>query len=190
MLRRFGLVSLGALLFAMVLGVGPAAAQGKVTIQLNTQNNSGESGTATLTPMGNQTQVVLNITGAPAGVPQPAHIHTGTCANLGGVKYPLTNVVDGKSTTMVNVKLSDIQTGSFAINVHKSAPEIAVYVACGDIPAASASANAGAATPSSAPSTGSGGGSRGSDVALWSAVVAAAAAGAGLAVRRRASRSR
>lgn len=187
MLRRFGLVGVGALVWSLVLGVGTAGAQGAVTVQLATQNNSGESGTATLTDMGNQTQVVINLSGAPAGTPQPVHIHTGSCATLGGVKYPLTNLVDGKSTTLVSVKLSAIQTGGFAINAHKSAAEIATYVACGDIQAAAASTNA--VTPSAAPATGSGGGARGQEVAVWTLVVAAAAA-AGLTVRMRGRRAR
>jgi hypothetical protein len=68
--------------------------------------------------------------------PQPAHIHTGTCANLNPApKYPLTNVVNGMSTTTLKgMKLASLRTGAFAINVHKSAAALKVYVSCGDIP--------------------------------------------------------
>jgi hypothetical protein len=41
--------------------------------------------------------------------------------------------VDGKSTTEVNVAIEDLVDKGFAINVHKSADEAQVYVACGDI---------------------------------------------------------
>lgn len=120
----------------------PAGAQNAITITMNAQNNSGESGTATLTPMGNQTKVDVNLTGAPAG-PQPAHIHPGTCANLNpNPKYPLTSLTNGKSETIVNVSLTSLMTGDFAINVHKSPQEISVYVSCGDISAAAQTAPA------------------------------------------------
>lgn len=116
-----------------------AIAQESVTVTLSEQNDSGQSGTATLTAMGDQTEVVIDTNGwgpAGEGVAQPVHIHAGTCADLGGVDYPLTNLEEGDSTTVVDAKLSDLQTGDFAINAHKSADEISVYTACGNIPAA------------------------------------------------------
>ena len=105
-----------------------------VTVKLSQQNKSKESGTARLTPAGDKTKVELNIKGAPKGVSQPAHIHEGSCAKLDPKpKYALQNVVDGKSTTEVPVSISELQKGNLAINVHKSADEVKVYVACGDI---------------------------------------------------------
>ena len=46
---------------------------------------------------------------------------------------PLQNVVDGSSTTHLDMKLSDIVSKGGAINVHKSAEDVKTYVACGDI---------------------------------------------------------
>ena len=79
----------------------------------------------------------------------PAHIHSGTCAELGDVVAPLTDVAhigeDGERTgaassipvktsyTVVEVPLQEIIDGGHAINVHLSADEIDVYIACGDI---------------------------------------------------------
>ncbi len=63
---------------------------------------------------------------------------------MGAVEYPLTNVVDGASTSVIDATLESLQTGDFSINIHKSGEEIGVYVSCGDIPA----------LPSSVPSTG------------------------------------
>ena len=98
------------------------------TVKLGTQNGSGESGTATLTAEGDQTKVVISLesmSANPVSQPQPAHIHTGSCANLDPTpKYGLTDVKDGKSTTTVNAKLDDLRNGAFAINVHKSAAAI------------------------------------------------------------------
>jgi len=105
-----------------------------VTVRLGQQNKSGESGTARLTPDGDKTKVVVNLKGAPKGVSQPAHVHEGTCAKLDPKpKYPLQNLVDGKSTSEVPASLDSLMGGNMAINVHKSAEEPKTYVACGDI---------------------------------------------------------
>ena len=111
-----------------------AATSETVIVELGVVNNSGVSGKATLTLVDNKTVVVINLTGAPEGIAQPTHIHQGTCANLGGPKYPLEGVKNCVSETTVDVKLSDLTTGDFAINVHKSEKEISTYVACGEIP--------------------------------------------------------
>lgn len=105
-----------------------------VRIVLKAQNGSGEIGTATLLQHGSTVTVAVSIKGAPM-TPQPAHIHTGTCAKLGAVTYPLANVVSGKSTTTLKgVSLASLQTGGFAINIHKSAADLGTYVSCGEIP--------------------------------------------------------
>lgn len=105
-----------------------------VSVKIGAQNKSGETGTAKLTPEGDQTKVEISLKGAPKGVSQPAHVHEGTCAKLDPKpKYALSNVVDGKSTTTIPVKMEDLQGGNMAINVHKSAEEVKTYVACGDI---------------------------------------------------------
>jgi hypothetical protein len=111
-----------------------AAASEAVTVEFKALNNSGESGKATLTAMDGKTKVVIDLTGAPEGVAQPAHIHQGTCENLGSPKYPLEAVNNGKSETTIDAKLSDLTAGDFAINVHKSEMDMSTYVACGDIP--------------------------------------------------------
>jgi len=111
-----------------------AATSETVTVELGVVNNSGVSGEATLTPVDNKTKVVIKLTGAPEGIAQPTHIHQGTCENLGVPQYPLEGAKNGESETTVDVKLSDLTTGDFAINVHKSEKEISTYVACGEIP--------------------------------------------------------
>lgn len=104
------------------------------TITLGAGRDADQNGFATLTAVGDKTQVDLNIKPGAAGVAQPAHIHEGSCPGVGAVKYPLTNVVDGKSTTVVNASLASLLTGGFSINAHKSAAEASIYVACGAIP--------------------------------------------------------
>jgi plastocyanin len=79
----------------------------------------------------------------------PAHIHSGTCAELGDVVVPLTDIahIGGNaersgatsaipvksSITVVDMPLQEIIDGGHAINVHLSAEEIGMYIACGDI---------------------------------------------------------
>jgi hypothetical protein len=114
---------------------GSSSGSGSETVTLSEQNGSGESGTATLTKEGDKTKVVLELQGSPAmAEPQPAHIHTGSCAMLDPTpKYALADVKDGKSTTTVDAKLDDLRNGAFSINVHQSAADIQTYVACGDV---------------------------------------------------------
>jgi hypothetical protein len=104
-------------------------------VTMNEQNGAGQNGTAMLVGMDDgTTMVTLDITSNGTTDPQPAHIHAGTCANLDPKPaYPLNNVVDGKSETIVPVDVHELTEGTFAINVHKSATEAAVYTSCGDI---------------------------------------------------------
>jgi len=82
-------------------------------------------------------QVFVRIAPGPAGVPQPIHIHEGTCADLGPVAFALRDVDGGVSHTILRgATLSDLQTGNYAIAVQQSQDKPDVYVACADIPAA------------------------------------------------------
>lgn len=162
-MKRVSLSLIFALLTILALVSTAAAQSGSVTVTLATQNNSGVSGTATLTAMGNQTQVVVKVTGEPAGGSEPEHIHVGSCPAVGAVKYPLASVVNGTSTTVVNVPLSTLTAGTFAVNLHESAAKANVYIACGDIKAAAGATTTAVTpattttTPTAAPSTGAGG---------------------------------
>lgn len=92
----------------------------------------------------------------------PAHIHSGTCEELGDVVYPLNDVapvdfpveagtpaamsspvaegramasegVVADSVTTVDTSLDDLLSGEYAINAHESAVNIQNYIACGNI---------------------------------------------------------
>jgi hypothetical protein len=78
----------------------------------------------------------------------PAHIHSGTCDQLGDVVIPLYDVAapgdamrEGSegahpvksSQIHVGMPLQEIIDGGHAINAHESAEAINVYIACGDI---------------------------------------------------------
>jgi hypothetical protein len=133
MIRILGLAVAVSALF--VAGIGVADAAGPVTVQLTPQNNSGESGTAILTEVGAKTKVVVAINGAPAGVAQPLHVHKGTCGNINPAPaFGLTTLANGKSETTIDIPLTQLQQGGYAINGHKSAQEAQTYVFCGNIP--------------------------------------------------------
>ena|SRR5438552_1646730 len=106
-----------------------------VTVPIQAMSGSSQVGTATLTSTAdNKTQVVIQLTGAPASSQEPAHIHPGTCNKLDPKPaYPLTTVAAGKSTSIVDTPLKSLQTGGFAINVHESTSNLGKYVACGNI---------------------------------------------------------
>ena len=78
----------------------------------------------------------------------PAHIHSGSCAELGEVVFPLTDValpegemmgaegghpVEISDTNLPDVPLQTILDGQHAVNIHLSADEIGTYIACGNI---------------------------------------------------------
>lgn len=122
------------LLLAGLTPIAALALDDVLTVKLVAQNDSGQSGTATLFPEGEKTRVVILLSGGPSGVAQPAHIHLGRCDNLDTApKWPLEAVKDGQSVTTLPVSLDTILKDRTAINVHKSAQELKVYVSCGDI---------------------------------------------------------
>jgi hypothetical protein len=144
-------ILLGAVLLLPVLllaacggdggGQGAAAAapesaspSGQVVVDLAEQNNSGESGTATLTATGASTRVVLELKN-PTTDSQPAHIHRGSCESIDADPlHGLLNVMQGRSETVVDVPLSELTAGGLAINVHQSNANLNRYVACGNLP--------------------------------------------------------
>ncbi len=123
------LVVIGALFYFFTTSSATA------TAVLNSQNNSGQAGTATLVnnASGNA-EVRLNLGGTESTVPQPAHIHVGTCDSIGEILYPLNDVVNGSSITTLNVPVPEIvKNFPLALNVHKSSAELGVYTACGNL---------------------------------------------------------
>ncbi|HWT05409.1 MAG TPA: hypothetical protein VN224_06610 [Xanthomonadales bacterium] len=130
--RSFAAVAAAALL---MLAVPALAADGPHRVYaISSLNGSNELGTVTLTAVGDKTRVDIALANAPTDVPQPAHIHEGSCAKLDPKpKYALALVVDGTSTYMVDAPLSQLVAGGLAVNVHKSTKDIPTYVACGDL---------------------------------------------------------
>jgi hypothetical protein len=123
--------------FAALIALGLAASaavradSGTVVVHMEGTNGSGESGTATLTPNGSKTIVVIKLSGG-SSVEQPAHFHTGTCDHYEPRPlYGLNDVVKGQSTSTVNQPIDKLTEGNLIINVHKSYDDIATQVSCG-----------------------------------------------------------
>lgn len=116
----------------------PSPTQGptskEMVVVLAAENNSGEKGTAVLTDAGGKTKVVVTVANPPQNVAQLAHIHVGACPTVGAVKYPLNNLLNGVSETILDVTISQLKAMlPLAINVHKSVVDAKTYVSCGDL---------------------------------------------------------
>jgi hypothetical protein len=108
--------------------------QRQLVIALLPDSNSGQTGVAEIKDENGKVKVEIILSGTPAGSVQPAHIHVGNRPSLGAVKYPLSNVVDGVSETVLNVSFDQLLSGRpLGINIHKSATEMAVSVASGNL---------------------------------------------------------
>jgi opacity protein-like surface antigen len=140
---RFAL--LGAALAGSLASTALAAdAPTSITIKMVAQNGSGENGTATLEQVADGVKVTVKLDGAPQDTPQPTHIHVGNCGHINKApEYPLSNTVNGAGVSKVTgVKLADLLSGTYAVNVHKDAgADIGTYVSCGDIKAAPSSSS-------------------------------------------------
>jgi ketosteroid isomerase-like protein len=168
-----------------------------VTVNLGPGRDADQSpGTAVLlAAIGDGTAVYITIPPGPAGVLQPVHVHEGTCANLGAVAFSLQDVGGGKSLTVIDAPIGDLQTGNYAVAVQKSEGEPDVFVACGDIPAsapaAAEEAPVVAPAPAAAPPAGSGGflPEEGGNIEPWWCALLGAGGAllviAGMAARRR-----
>jgi hypothetical protein len=103
-------------------------------VELETLNDSGVTGSAVLTDLGDgTTRVEVDVD--PAGHPDmPAHIHSGTCEDfISQPLYPLQNVIDGQSETVVEASIDELFTGDLALNLHFSSQDFATYTACADL---------------------------------------------------------
>lgn len=188
-----------ALMLALVFSISANAAGTPITVNLTAQNGGSAAGTATITDNGDGTMtVVVNETGLQPGV-HLSHIHTGSCANPGGVKYPLTSITadasgKGSATTTVKAPVSALAGGSYYVNVHQVGTGVPPSTSCGDINTSAIASGSssgtstgtssgtstgtttggqgGASTPTGAPATGFGGANNSSQFPINIALIA------------------
>ena len=167
---------LGVTLISVLGSYAPLRAQEQIASKVDGLNQSGIAGTLSLMAEGSgRSRIEVRVNGSGAG-PLPIHIHDGTCADMNPVpKIPLTNVVAGTSTTELDVSVSQLVAVPHSIYLHKSAEELAVFVACANIESP-------AAQGATIPATGEASGLLA--LAPWLVGLGAAMAAVGLTLRR------
>ena len=118
---------------AFTVGTASAGTNLTKTYPITSKGGSHETGTITFQAAGMKTKVTIAVKGEPAKANQPAHIHAFGCKSPGAVTIPLMNVVKGSSVTIVDLPLSKAAVAGTSVNIHKSAADLGIYVACGDI---------------------------------------------------------
>lgn len=108
------------------------------SIPLFSSNNPAQQlGTAWVQSIGQdkgQIEVTLKFEVLVQQTAQPAHIHLGSCAELGKIAYSLNAVENGFSQTILNVSIDQLRSQvPLVLNTHKSEEELNIYVACVDI---------------------------------------------------------
>lgn len=118
---------------AIALSACQAAADPPRVITLETLNDSGVTGTVSFAALRDKTAVEIAVDPG-ANPDMPAHIHPGTCDNMTPQpKFPLENVRNGKSTTVVPASIDELLAGGLAVNLHRSNDDLKTYTACVDI---------------------------------------------------------
>lgn len=131
-------------LFATLVVACTACGPRELRVTMNSDNNSGQTGFAVLTDQGTAGFKVYVETSKPeyAAESQLAHIHPGSCGELGDVKaglLPLSasgcpeRFCSSSDIKPAVMKFSDLSTGDWVINVHDARDKL-IYVSCGVIP--------------------------------------------------------
>jgi hypothetical protein len=134
-----------AFLFLVLCSCGGA----RLVVPMQAENNSGQSGTATLedTAQGLRVDVVVKAIDEPGS--QPVHFHRGQCGEISAKVLTLTDDsmgnelvlafvqeldggVVGSLNTLAGQKLDQFTDGSWVINVHDPRDN-ALYTSCGNI---------------------------------------------------------
>jgi hypothetical protein len=97
------------------------------------------AGSLVMTPAANPTftTVTIMLANATPNATHPWHVHAGACGSGGGIVgppdayTPLTIGANGGAQAVVTLPFSTPTVGDFSVNVHKSATEMGVVIACG-----------------------------------------------------------
>src|SRR5947209_13612316 len=149
-MRKFAVFVPVLALLMLFASSSSAVAQQLLSINIGPgRDEASGTGTATLSAVGNQTRVVLNVSGT--NPEMLAHIHADACPGVGAVISPLTNPVNGQSTTTIDAPLATVLAQGRSINLHKSPTDGNTYVGCGNLFGAAAGAGGVGQVPGAAP---------------------------------------
>jgi hypothetical protein len=106
------------------------------TAQMQDLQGTGVGGEVVVTDRGNQAEVMVRLTGAPPNSSHPGHIHSGSCANLGGVVQALEPITTdaagvGEMTATVDIAPMTLMNGQHLVAYHGAG---GAPIACADIP--------------------------------------------------------
>lgn len=122
---------------ALALGAGAsalAAENPSSKLVITQEDNSGVSGTGTITDNGDGTVTVrVKLENDPGGV-HPEHIHEGVCTGtIPTVRYPLNDIRNGKAVTTIEASMADLSKTPLYVNIHESKENLARVIACAPI---------------------------------------------------------
>lgn len=139
-LKSLSLGGTSLVVLALLLLSGGVMAQEEVTVQLDPVGESGVSGTATLTAVGDGTNVAIDVEGLASGANARTTMHAGTCAMPSASFAALPNLnadATGKATTTGSVLFRGTENIALEIMTdgeHIIAIQTEQTVACGTIP--------------------------------------------------------
>lgn len=120
-------------LFLAGCGAFGSSNSGVQVVTLAAVGTSGETGSTTLTDLGNSTtQVTVTTTGGTDTGVQTAVINTGACGTADTIYALLNNVQSGQSITTIMSPLSMLTGSKYSVAIHKS-NDIYTVEACGVI---------------------------------------------------------
>ena len=119
-------------------GMAAGAVGGMQTVPFTALGSGGHAGSVMIHPSGQQTQVMVQLSGPQSGVHQ-GHIHTGTCENLGSVVQPLQSVDvpqtgPGSVTSTVSIPPATVMNGQHIVVYHTTGGSPGAPVVCAPIP--------------------------------------------------------
>ncbi|MBV9359249.1 MAG: hypothetical protein JO023_27380 [Chloroflexi bacterium] len=122
-----------------LMGSIAVAQENSLQANLVAENDSGIAGSVSVTDMGDSVRVDVRANGANSTLPM--HIHEGQCQEeMAGMdaeepapEYALSPLVNGASTTTLNVPLANITSSPHTVEVHRSDEDIAFHLACADL---------------------------------------------------------
>lgn len=135
-------MTLSRLVSGLLLVALSACGPRQLVVTMNADNNSGQTGFATITERGNMLVVVVE-TSVPdfeSTTGQLAHLHKGNCGEIGDIVAGLNRLKRlgtsdrfGSTTEIATPKFDDFKMGEWAINAHDERDNL-VYVSCGQVP--------------------------------------------------------
>jgi hypothetical protein len=112
---------------------------GDWSADLQPVNGSGVRGEAKARSALAATGLTISISGAASGGHHPWHVHRGACGSGGAIvgdanAYPPLHAgEDGRARAAVSIGAALNEQERYHVNVHRSAPEAGVIIACGNL---------------------------------------------------------